>query len=723
MSNKCQDKKRQKACEGNRLFAEFPYATYEEWRQVAEKSLKGASSFEKKVITKTYEDIDLQPIYWQKDVADLPHMASLPGFPPYVRNNEALGYLLKPREVSQEFAHGAPGLLNQAARSDLERGQTELNILLDRAALAGLDADEADSCDVGREGVSISNVSDIARVLEGIDVERIPVYIQAGLMALPVAALLAAFMRQQGKSTKKLRGCIVMDPLAVLAREGTLPISLEGTYDTMAQLTTWAREHAPQLQTIVVQGHPYHDGGGHAVQELAFIMATAVEYLSELQDRGLSINDAAARMRFSFSVGAPFFIEIAKLRAARLVWAEVVSAFGGDKNAKKMFIHVCTSAWNKTIHDPYVNLLRTTTEAFAAVMGSADSLHVGAFDQAVRPAEDFSRRIARNIQIILNKECKFAVPVDPPGGSWYVEKLTDSIARKAWSLFQEVEAKGGMSEALREGFPQTQVAQTAARRKTNIARRKDIIIGTNMYPNLNEKPLAVQPVDHEAIQREQSAHLADYRVSTDQVRSQSSLEKLARASEVSERVVEAAIEATLSGATLGDLARTLLTTGAVALEVSAIQIHRSAEMFEYLQSASELYKDKTGSRPKVFLANMGPIPQHKARADFATGFFEVGGFMVIQNDGFPTVEAAGRAVIDSGAPIVVICSTDNTYPELVPPLTKLVKKASPDTTVILAGRLADHMDSFRQAGVDDFIYLGTNCYELLLNLMKQKGVM
>jgi len=718
MSNEARADERPGVGEETRLFGEFPRATCEEWREVAGKSLKGGS-FEKKLITGTYEEIDLQPIYWREDIAGLPHMDSLPGFPPYVRNNEALGYLVKQWEVSQEFACGDPGLLNRVMRSDLERGQTELNILLDRATLAGLDADEAVAGDVGREGVSISSTADMARALDGIDLERVPVYIQAGLMALPVTALLVAYMRQRGKSTEKLRGCTGADPLGILVSRGALPVPLESAYDAMAQLTAWTREHAPLLQTIVVRGHPYHDGGGSAVQELSFVMATAVEYLDEMRARGISVDDAAVRMRFSFSVGSQFFMEIARLRAARLVWSQIVSAFGGGEEAQKMFIHVCTSAWNKTIYDPYVNLLRTTTEAFAGVMGGADSIQVGPFDQAIRPADGFSRRIARNIQLILEKECRFTMPVDPPGGSWYVEKLTDSIAGKAWSLFQEVEARGGMSRALLEGFPQARVAQTAAKRKANIARRKDIFVGVNMYPNLDEKLLEAYPVDHGEIQRRQSARLAAYRLSVDQADRQERLSALAGARE---SVVEAAVKAALAGATLGDLARAMPVPAVTLPVVGAIEAYRGAEIFEQLRKAAEAYRERTGSRPRVFLANMGPIPQHKARADFTTGFFEAGGFAVIKNDGFPAVEEAARAAVDSGAPVVVICSTDETYPELAPPLTKLIKEAGSGVTVILAGYPAEYIEAFKQAGVDDFIHVRSDCYSFLLNLQKQKGV-
>lgn len=710
-------------CQPDRLFSEFPYASYEEWRKVAEKSLKGAS-FEKKLITKTYEDIEIQPIYWPSDIADLPHMGSLPGFPPYVRGNDPLGYLLKPWEVSQEISDGEPTALNQAVRHDVERGLTEFNFLLDWAGLAGLDADEAVAGDVGCGGVSISSVDDLARVLEGVDLEKTPLYIQAGTMGLPVLALLGAYMRVKGKSLEKLQCCIGMDPLGLLVSAGVLPYALEDAYDAMAWTTAWAIDHAPLMQTILVQGHSYHDAGGSAVQELAFAAATASEYLGEMLDRGISAEDAAARMRFSFSSGSDFFLEIAKFRAARLLWSQIAGTFGCSDKAQKMYLHVSTSAWNKTVHDPYVNILRLTTEAFAGVMGGADSINVGAFDQAVRPADEFARRVSRNIHLILNDEAKLTIPVDPSGGSYYIEKMTDTMARKAWALFQEVEAKGGMSKALQEGFPQEQAAQTAARRKANIARRKDIFVGTNMYPNLIEKPLAVNPVDHKTIKGRQSELLAGYRAAVRKEELQPALDALAGAKEEGGPVVvEAAVQAALSGATLGSLACVVQTEGAVAASATAINIHRGAEIFESLRKASEAYRGKTGAAPSVFLANMGPIPQHKARADFSTGFLEVGGFEVLKNNGFPTVEEAARAFADSGASIAVICSTDDTYPELVPPLAKLIKEARPDAAVLLAGYPTDLIDTFKQAGVDDFIHMRANCYELLLKLMKQRGVL
>jgi methylmalonyl-CoA mutase len=704
------------------LFSEFSRVTYKQWRDAAEQALKGAS-FEKKLITKTYEGIDLQPIYWQEDIEDLSQAVSLPGEAPYVRHRDTLGYLLEPWRVSQELADASPALLNQAARNDLERGQTELNVLLDQAGQAGLDADAAKMEQVGRGGVSISSGEDIAKMLEGVAIDKIPIYIQAGAMALPVLALLVSVTNDRKVPLGKLSGCVGMDPLAVLAGEGTLPCSLQNAYNTMSALTLWAKKNAAGLQTIVVQGHPYHNGGGSAIQELAYAMATAVEYLSEMISRGLSIDEVAPRIRFSFSVGSKFFMEIAKLRAARMLWTEIIQAFGGKEEAQKMYLHVCTSAWTKTVYDPYVNMLRTTTEAFSGIMGGANSIHVGAFDQVIRPADEFSRRVARNIQIILEKESKLGIPIDQPGGSLYIEKLTDAVAKKAWSIFQEVEAKGGMSRALEEGLPQTQVAKVAAERKTNIGNRRDIFVGTNMYPNLGEKPLLPRVVDHKAVQKEQAEQLSRFRALRDEKGLKEALGKLAKKGKTAdENLVGAAVAAAKYGATLGDIAKVLKEDKAVAPKIQAIPIQRGAEIFEALRKAAEQYQTKTGSRPKVFLANMGPIPQHKARADFSAGFFETGGFEVIKNNGFSTVEDAAKAALKSKAMIVVICSTDDTYPEMVPPLTKRIKEASPDMTIILAGYPTDYVDAFRQAGVDDFIHIRANCYEMLLKLQGKKGV-
>ena len=697
-------------------FDEFPPTPYEDWRRAVDKAIKGAS-FEKRLVTKTYEEIDLQPMYRQEDIANLPHLDSLPGFAPYLRGTTPLGYVASSWDVAQELPYGTPAALNEALRADLERGQNAVNLVLDAPTLAGVDADQAEAGAVGQGGLSISSVVDLAQALNGIDLETTPIYTQASTGALTFTALLAALVQQQGKSLAKVRGAIGMDPLGQLARDGKLPRDLDGSYDVMAQLAAWAKTNAPQLQTITVQGHPYHNGGASATQELAFALATAVDYLRALQARGLSVDDAAPRIRFALSVGANFFMEIARLRAARLLWAKIVQAFGGGEEAQKMSLHARTSAWNQTIYDPYVNLLRATTEAFSSAVGGCDSLHVSPFDELVRAPDEFSRRIARNTHTVLREESQITRTVDPAGGSWYVETLTDAVGQKTWAIFQEIEKQGGMAQALAAGWPQAQVADTAAKRAANIAKRKDIFVGSNMYPNLKETRLQPAPVDAKAVQAERVTALKQFRASA-KANKPAALEQVAKGG----KLVEAAIQAALAGATLGEIAQAARANAKPGPTVNAVCVYRGAQAFEALRQATEAYVARVGQAPQVFLATMGPLTQHKARADFATAFLGVGGFETIYPSGFNTADEAADAALASGAKAVVICSTDATYPELVPPLVQKLKQAKPDLTVMVAGHPSEHLEAFKAAGVDDFIHVNANCQSLLSTLQKKMGV-
>jgi methylmalonyl-CoA mutase len=699
-------------------FNEFPPTPYEEWRKAIDKILKGAP-FEKRLITKTYEDIDLQPMYRQEDIEGLPHLDGLPGFTPYLRSTTPMGYVGVSWDVAQELPYATPAAFNAALRSDLERGQNAVNIVLDRPTLAGVDADQAEADDVGKGGLSVSSVADLAAALEGVDLEKTPIFIQASTSALTFTALLAGLVKQQGKDLKNVRGALGMDPLGQLARDGRLPRDLDGIYDVMAQLTTWAKTNAPQLQTITVQGSPYHNGGASTTQELAFALATGVEYLRAMQARGLSVDDAAPRFRFALSIGTHFFMEIARLRAARVLWAKIVQAFGGNAESQKMSLHARTSAWNQTVYDPHVNLLRATTEAFSSAVGGCDSLHISPFDELLRVPDEFSRRVARNTHTVLREESHITKTVDPAGGSWYVENLTDSVARKTWAIFQEIEKQGGMAKALAAGWPQNQVADTAAKRAANIAKRKDIFVGTNMYPNLKETRIEAAPTDAWAVQTERTEALKAVRAKANVANKQAALDALAKGSA---NAVESAINAAAAGATLGEIAQAARTNAKPGPTLNPIHAQRGAQAFEALRRTAESYVARTGQQPTVFLANMGPLTQHKGRADFVTAFLGVGGFETVYPQGFDTPAAAADAALASQSKAVVICSTDATYPDIVPALVQAMKKANPELLVLLAGYPAEHVEAFKAAGVDDFIHLAANCQSLLTTLQKKMGV-
>lgn len=705
-----------------RLLEMFHPPTYEEWRKEVDKQLKGAS-FEKKLVKQTYESIDIQPMYFEKDMSGLPHMGTFPGSSPFVRGAKATGAVINPWLISQEICCQDPVEFNNIIKHVILRGQTALNILLDVATLSGLNPAQSTQGDVGRGGLSIATIDDVAKALDGIDLGELPLFLQAGASGLAITALICAYMRKSRIPTEKLTGCIAADPLGVLSVNGTLPLSIEGAYREMAQLTLWAKDNAPALRTIAVFGQPYRDGGGNAVEELAFVLATAVEYICEMQSRGLLIDDIAQRIAFSFSVGSDFFMEIAKLRAARLLWDKIVGAFGGNNDSKRMFMHARTSRWNKTVTDPYVNMLRVTTEAFSAICGGCDSMHVGAFDELIRQPDEFSGRIARNVQIILKNESHFDKVIDPAGGCWYVETITDSVAKSVWKLFQEIEKKGGMFEALKQGFPQERIAETYAKHKKNIALRKDVFVGTNKYPNLLEKSLEPVQIDYNAFYEKRKSEVEEHISSIDSQKLKAASERVDKvAGEITSDLMEEAVCANLSGASLGQITQIARSGDSSETTIDPIQIERGAYMFETLRRAADAYAEKTGARPKIFPANMGPIPQHKARTDFSRDFFSVGGFEIIDNDGFLDIDDAFNAAIKSGSKIVVICSADAAYPDIVPPLSKKIKAANQDITVIVAGYPKDYVDTFKKAGVDDFIHVRSNVYEILIKLQKKLGI-
>nr|WP_256436630.1 methylmalonyl-CoA mutase family protein [Brevibacillus sp. HB1.1] len=670
-------------------------------------------------MTHSYEGIVRQPIYRYEDVKTLPHLEALPGEAPFHRGSQQHGEQKEHKwHVCQEIIATSAEAFNQAAVDDLERGQTMLHLLVDQATLDGLDPDEALPDSIGHKGVSVFCREDVEQALQGVKLSEVPLFVNTGAMGLPILSLLLAHVEATGQQVSELRGCIGQDPIAVLLTEGKLPCSLQTAYHAMASMTKWAKDHAPALKTMLVQSHPYQDGGGNAVTELAFSLATGVDYLQAMLERGLSIEEVAPRMQFSFSIGSDVFMEIAKLRAARMVWSNIVAAYGGSLEAQKMTMHARTSAWTKTIYDPYVNMLRSTTEAFSAVIGGADSLHVSAFDESIRPANAFSRRIARNTQIILQEEAHLAKVIDPAGGSWYVEWLTDALAKKAWELFQQVEAHGGMLSALEAGFPQGLIAQIADQKAASIDTRKKRLVGTNMYANTAEQPLQAESLP--SIHEERAAEARSLRLKQNATLVSTALDELANRTE---EFVERAVTAVLHGATVGDIAKAMKREDSVETIIQPLRIHRASERFESLRIQADDFLKTTGKRPTVFLAMMGSVAKHKARADFASEFFAVGGFDVLRQQAFSTTVEAAEAAVASGALITVICSDDASYPEQVPPLAQAIKQRVAQMTVLLAGLPdAEQLATFKAAGVDDCIHMRSNCYEMLRELQERIGV-
>ena len=693
---------------------EFTPPTDEEWKAACEALLKGAP-FEKKMFTKTYEGITFDPMYTRKHTEDILPKGVMPGMGDYLRGVDAAGYIGKPWGIAQACDETLPAENNELLRHEHDKGATIYHIVLDTASRTGVDARQAEA--VGDTGTSVTTVEDMHVLLTGLDLAKFPLYVYAGANAVPLLALIAAARRASGEDLAQVRGIVGADPIGALAADGKLPASLDAHYDSLAAAARWATANAPHLRTVFVRSDVYSNGGANDVQEVASVLATATAYLRALCERGLTIDEAASQIAFAFSMGANFFLQIAKLRAVRPLWAQIVGAFGGSAEAQKMRIHARPALFFKTIYDPYVNMLRNTTEIFSGVVGGIDSFESAPFDEPIRKGDEFSRRIARNVQIMLQEEFGLLQPIDPAGGSWAVETLTRQMKEKIWAEFQRIEKEGGIIAALRAGSLQESVAAVLAARFKNADLRRDRIVGNNMYPNMTETLLETRAEDTAALKAQRTADIDAYLSDIDVKHRDEALASLRQA-----HSVDNAVEAALAGATIAEL-MTAVTEGNGAETVTAIAPHRWSERFEALRQRTEEYKAEKNDNVKIFLANMGPIPQHKARADFTTGFLQVGAFEVLGNDGFKTVEEAADAARASGADAVVICSTDATYPEIVPALAPKLHEVLPKARVFLAGAAPkDLLETYKEAGIDEYISVRANCYEILESLQKQKGM-
>ncbi len=668
---------------------EFPAATYEEWRHAAEESLKGAP-FDKKLVTSTPEGIKLQPIYRKEDLAALGLPEAWPGLPPFVRGSAAAGFKARPWLIAQELPYGCPEKFNTALKGDLMRGQNSVAVLPDVATRHGLDPDEAACGEVGECGLSLATLDDASRAFAGVDLNAAPVLVFAGASSLPMAGLLQAVSGDKGFS-----GAVLADPLTEWARDGKLDLSLDDALAELATVSKWAA--GKPVRTVGIQANLWADAGGTAVEELAFGLATGAAYFRALATAGIPDDEIAPRFVMALSLGSNLFMQIAKIRAARLLWDRIVEAFGVKPSP--LFIHGRSSIFNKSVLDPHTNMLRATAEGFAGVIGGVDSMHVAAFDEPVRTPDEFSTRIARNIHVILAEECGFAEVADAAGGSWYVESLTIELAKKAWELFQEVEKRGGMAVALREGFPQQAVAANAKARLDAVSKRREAVLGVNLFPNPSEKPLAPNPDDSQKKFAERSKRIASVRKGGVKLGS-------ATVGEVA--------KAFQAGATIGEISKALSRKGASVPEIQRVRVLRAAEGYEALRAAAQ------PNPPQVWLAKFGPPKQSKARADFSSGFFAAGGYDVRQETaGAKSVDEALAQAVASKAPVVVLCSTDDTYPEIVPAFVPALKAKMPGVKIILAGYPADQIDAHKAAGVDDFIHLKVDCLAFLTNLQKE----
>lgn len=681
--------------------SEFPPVEYEAWRAVVEKDLQGAP-FERRLVMRTYEGIDIQPLYTTEHIpgAAAQDVCGYPGLPPFTRGGRVLGHIDTGWDVRQVCGESDPARANRATLDDLSHGVTSIEVRID----GGLDDPGAPGAG---GGLMIETLADLEQVLAEVDFEGVCVALDGGGAFVSAAALLAALWEKRSVDRSKVRGAFNADPLAALASAGRLPGDADRSLAQMAELAAWTAEAFPNITAVAVDTAPYHDAGAAATQDLAFSLATGIEYLRAMERAGLDVNTASRQILFRYSVGCRLFMAIAKLRAARRLWARVIEACGGDDTARRMTLQVRTARRVLTTRDPWVNMLRNTICCFAGAVAGADVITTAPFDAAIGEPDEFSRRVARNTQLLLREESHLHRVIDPAGGSWFIERLTDELAEKAWAILQEIEGQGGMAKALQSGWVAEQIEATCAARLKNLATRKDPITGISEFPNLAEDRIEKKPPEGET---KRSARGAPPPAVGE------SLERLKQAPGAGR-----AVEAALAGATLIELSSAIYGETR-PMTIAPLPPRPYAALFEALRDASDAHLVQHGVRPSVFLANMGPAAQHTARATWSKNFFEAGGFEVATNDGLADADAAAKAFAGSGARIAVICSSDRLYETVVAEVAPKLKEAGA-RTVILAGRPGEREEVYRAAGVDRFIFLGCDVLATLRELLAEEGVL
>ena len=628
------------------IFQDFPTVSTETWESQIRNDLKGRD-YDKTLIWSTNEGIKVHPYYRDENLSGLGFIDTLPGQFPFVRGNHRTGnhWLVRQEIDVTNFAEA-----NHKARTILLKGITSLGFVF-------------------KKGMEV-NISDIKELCDGIDLEKTEVNFVMTCENPLLVKSLVEFLKAQKADPDKVKGSVSLDPVGDFTLTGKFCTTQKEAFVCVKNVLESAADYRG-IQVIGVNGRNFNNAGASIVQELGFSLAIGVEYLTRLTDLGLDAGQIAPRIRFNFGVGGNYFMEIAKLRSARMLWAKIVEAYNPkcactekcDKGdclcACKMYIHSETSIWNKTIYDSYVNLLRTQTEAMSATLGGTDSLTINPFDVVYEQSTEFAERIARNQQAILKEEAHFDKIADPAAGSYYIESLTAEVAEQAWKIFLEIQDKGGFISAFREGFVQRQVNEMAVKRTKAVAMRRDNILGVNQFPNYSEQ-------------------ISD---------------------ELNSQLFEAVDQTS------------------AAAEVETIKLFRRSRQLEALRYATDRFSSKY-KRPKAFMLTIGDLVFSKARAQFSSNFFAVAGYEVVDNNAFESVASGVQAALDASADIVVICSSDDEYAEFAPQVNNQLNGRA---IFVVAGAPAC-AEELKAVGIVNFINVKTNLLESLTDYNHKLGI-
>ncbi len=718
---------------------DFPKKTWADWENLALKDIGAAKDSSAAALSgltwRTPEGLDVKPLYTAADLEGL-ELDTLPGFAPFTRGPRATMYAHRPWTIRQYAGFSTAEESNAFYRANLKAGQMGLSVAFDLATHRGYDSDHPRVVgDVGKAGVAIDSVEDMKVLFDGIPLDKMSVSMTMNGAVLPILAGYIVAAEEQGVAQDKLSGTIQNDILKEFMVRNTYIYPPEPSMRIIADIIEYTALNMPKFNSISISGYHMQEAGATAVQELAFTIADGLEYVRAAMSKGLAVDTFAPRLSFFFSIGMNFFMEIAKLRAARLLWARLMQENFQPKDARSLALrtHCQTSGVSLTEQDPHNNIIRTTIEALAAVLGGTQSLHTNAFDEALGLPTPFSARVARNTQLIIAEEAGITNVVDPLGGSYYIENLTHALAHAALELITKVEGMGGMTKAVESGMPKLLIEEAAARRQARIDRSEEVIVGVNKYRVENPEKVDVLDIDNSFVRDGQIARLNQMRATRDEAACRAALDALTRAAaEKSGNLLDLSIKATRARASIGEISTALekVFTRHVAHTRSVSGVYGAAyegdAAFKAIQDEVNRFAAEEGRRPRILVVKMGQDGHDRGAKVIATSFADIG-FDVDIGPLFQTPDEAARQAVENDVHIIGVSSQAAGHKTLVPQLIEeLRKQGASDILVVCGGVIPPQdYDYLTKAGVSAIYGPGTNipkaAAEIIGILLKQKA--
>ncbi len=696
----------------------------DKWRALVGKELKGKAPED--LTWNTLEGIAVKPLYTAEDTAHLPQMGEIPGIAPFTRGVRATMYAGRPWTIRQYAGFSTAEESNAFYRKALAAGQQGVSVAFDLATHRGYDSDHPRVVgDVGKAGVAIDSVEDMKILFDGIPLEKVSVSMTMNGAVIPILANFIVTGEEQGVSRADLSGTIQNDILKEFMVRNTYIYPPEPSMRIIADIIEYTSAEMPKFNSISISGYHMQEAGANLVQELAFTLADGREYVRAAIARGMNVDDFAGRLSFFFAIGMNFFMEAAKLRAARMLWTRIMQEFKPQKTGSLMLrTHCQTSGVSLQEQDPYNNVIRTAYEAMAAALGGTQSLHTNALDEAIALPTEFSARIARNTQLILQEETGITHVVDPLAGSYYVESLTHELAEKAWALIEEVEAMGGMTKAVASGMPKLRIEESAAKRQAAIDRGDEVIVGVNKYKLASQDPIDILDIDNMKVRDAQIARLKATRAARDEAQVKAALAELTARAEKGGNLLAAAVDAARARASVGEISDAMEKVfGRHRAEVKTLAgvygaAYEGDAGFEAIQKDVEAFAEEEGRRPRMLVVKMGQDGHDRGAKVIATAFADIG-FDVDVGPLFQTPEEAAQDAIDNDVHVIGISSQAAGHKTLAPKLIEALKaKGAGDILVICGGVIPQQdYDFLMSAGVKAIFGPGTNIPEAAKNIL------